>query len=78
MKNRNERIGEINVRIKKCGIFVDKEYLYSGVTSDVLIGNYGTFKVKCSSSVQNLTSEKGIIEKKNNNNVLDVKEKWKN
>jgi len=57
-----ERI--LNIKIIKCGIFVDSENPYLGATPDGLIGNDGIVEVKCPSSAEQLTPEEGIIQKK--------------
>jgi len=55
---------KLNLKIVKCGIFVDEEYPYLGATPDGLIGDDGIVEVKCPSSSQHLTPEEGIIEEK--------------
>lgn len=54
----------LNVDIKKCGIFVDKEYPYLGATPDGIINSDGIVEVKCPASAENLTPDEGILQKK--------------
>jgi len=51
---------KLKIKIKKCGIFVDKEHPYLGATPDGLIGSNGVIEVKCPAAAANLTPEEGI------------------
>lgn len=54
----------LNLKITKCGLFVDRENPYLGATPDGLIDSDGIVEVKCPSSAENLTPEEAIKSKK--------------
>lgn len=54
------------LRVKKCGLFIDKDVPYLGATPDGLIGTQGIIEVKCPASCKNLTPDEAILKRKFN------------
>nr|XP_022911115.1 uncharacterized protein LOC111422121 [Onthophagus taurus] len=74
-----------NVKIKKCGLFVDSQYCFLGATPDGLVGDDLVVEVKCPFSAYKTCPEEAIKQKKINfwtfnatSNTFDInkKDKW--
>ena len=51
------------IKIERCGLFVDEELPYLGATPDGLIGIDGIVEVKCPQLCENLTPEEAISQR---------------
>ncbi|KAG0417891.1 hypothetical protein HPB47_005279, partial [Ixodes persulcatus] len=52
------------VNVKKCGLFVDREYPYLAATPDGLVGEDTVVEVKCPENSKDLTPLEGVQKKK--------------
>ncbi|KAL0894185.1 hypothetical protein ABMA27_014210 [Loxostege sticticalis] len=73
-----------NVKIDKCGLFIDQEYPFLGATPDGLIADDFTVEIKCPSSAYKLSFEEALNRKKipfykkntNGDIVLNKQHNW--
>ena len=54
---------KLNIRINRCGLFIDKEFPFLGATPDGIYDG-GIVEVKCPSSAKNMSPDVAIREKK--------------
>ena len=57
---RKELAAKLNIEIKLCGLFIDKENPYLGTSPDGLIDEDGLVEIKCPLSAEHLTAEEAI------------------
>jgi len=61
---RSELEKVLDVKIIKCGLFIDKNDYFLGATPDGLLGNDTLIELKCPFSAANITPEEGIHQRK--------------
>lgn len=55
---------ELNLKVEKCGLFIDDDHEYLGCSPDGLVGDKGIVEVKCPYNSFNLNIDEQIIKRK--------------